>query len=48
MHGYSKERKYLDLSSDPVFTDFNYGAQNVFNPSSNLNAKGATNVICSY
>ena len=24
-HGYSKERKYVDLSSDPVFTDYNYG-----------------------
>ena len=23
-HGYSKERKFVDLSSDPVFTDFVY------------------------
>lgn len=25
--GYSKERKYIDLSSDPVFTDFLYGTK---------------------
>ena len=28
---YSKERKYIDMSSDPVFTDYNYEKKNVYN-----------------
>lgn len=28
---YSKERKYIDMSSDPVFTDYNYENKNLSN-----------------
>ncbi len=36
-HGYSKERKYVDLSSDLVFTDYNYEATAIQNVNSGKN-----------
>lgn len=36
-HGYSKERKIVDLSSDPVFTDYVYGKDKPVRKSSNSN-----------
>lgn len=41
-HGYSKERKYVDLSSDPVFTDYDYGekiAGNIYTESTHYGKK---------